>query len=338
MVDPSKIVQVGMGFWASKTLLVAVKLGLFTELARGPLSGAAIKERLGLHERSLYDFLDALVALGFLQRTGFLKDAVYSNAPDVDTFLDRNKPSYMGGILEMMDSRSYEIWGRLEDGLKSGKLQNEARTTGQGIFDAIYSDDAHLRGFLNAMSGIQMGNFMAFATGFDFSRYTTHCDVGGAGGQLAIQVARHNPHLQAASFDLPRVTEVAAENVAAAGLSERVQAVSGDMFNEPFPKADVITMGSILHDWDLSQKKQLMRKAHEALPDGGAFAVIETIIDDERRGNVFGMLMSINMLLETEGGFDYSAADFKGWATEVGFSRVEVVPLTGPSSAVIAYK
>ena len=338
VVDPSKIVQVGMGFWASKTLLVAVKLGLFTELAREPLSGEAIKERLGLHERALYDFLDALVALGFLERTGFLKDAVYANAPDVDTFLDRNKPSYMGGILEMMDSRSYDIWGRLEEGLKSGTLQNEARTTGQGIFDAIYSDDAHLRGFLNAMSGIQMGNFMAFGAGYDFSRYATHCDIGGAGGQLAIQVAAHNPHLQTISFDLPRVTEVAAENIAGAGLTDQVRALPGDMFNDPFPKADVITMGSILHDWDLAQKQLLVRKAYDALPEGGAFAVIETIIDDERRGNVFGLLMSINMLLETEGGFDYSAADFKDWAMDAGFARVEVMPLTGPSSAVIAYK
>ena len=327
-----------MGFWASKTLLVAVKLGLFTELAQGRLRGADVGQRLGLHERALYDFLDALVALGFLERTGSLKDAVYSNAADTDLFLDRNKPSYMGGILEMMDNRSYELWGRLEDGLKSGTLQNEARITGQGIFDAIYSDDTHLRGFLNAMSGIQMGNFIAFAMNFDFSRYRTHCDIGGAGGQLAIQVARHNRHMNAATFDLPRVTEVAAENIAAAGLSERVQAVSDDMFSDPFPKADVITMGSILHDWDLAQKQLLVRKAYEALPDGGAFAVIETIIDDERRSNVFGLLMSLNMLLETEGGFDYSAADFKGWAMDAGFARVEVMPLTGPSAAVIAYK
>lgn len=327
-----------MGFWASKTLLVAVKLGLFTELATGPMGGAAIKERLGLHERALYDFLDALVALGFLERTGLLKEAVYANAPDVDLFLDKHKPSYMGGILEMMDSRSYDLWSRLEDGLKSGLLQNEARLTGKGIFESIYSDDAHLRGFLNAMSGIQMGNFIAFAERFDFSGHGRHCDIGGAGGQLAIQVARHNPGIQAATFDLPRVTEVASENIAAAGLSEQVQALSGDMFRDPFPGADVITMGSILHDWDLDQKRVLVRKAHEALPEGGAFAVIETIIDDERRSNVFGLLMSINMLLETTGGFDYSAADFKVWALEAGFTRVEVMPLTGPSSAVIAYK
>ena len=327
-----------MGFWASKTLLVAVKLGLFTALAQGPMSGAAIKDRLGLHERALYDFLDALVALGFLERTGILGDAIYSNAPDVDLFLDKNKPSYMGGILEMMDSRSYDLWSRLEDGLKSGTLQNEARLTGKGIFEAIYSDDAHLRGFLNAMSGIQMGNFIAFAERFDFSGHVRHCDIGGAGGQLAIQVALHNPDVHGASFDLPRVTEVAAENISAAGLSSRVQALAGDMFSDPFPNADIITMGSILHDWNLEQKRLLVRKAFEALPDGGAFAVIETIIDDERRSNVFGLLMSVNMLLETTGGFDYSAADFKGWALEAGFSRVEVMPLTGPSSAVIAYK
>lgn len=338
MGDPSKIMQVGMGFFASKTLLVAVRLGLFTELAAGPRDARAIQVRFGLHERSLYDFLDALVALGFLDRTGLRETAVYANTEDTALFLDRKKASYIGGILEMADARLYHFWDRLEEGLKSGMPQNEAWGTDIPFFEAIYSDDFHLRAFLSAMSGIQKGNFQAFAERFDFAAYQTVCDVGGAGGHLAMAIVRANPSLQVTMLDLPRVADVAAENVTAAGLTDRVTVVGGDMFSDAFPKADVITMGLILHDWDLEKKKILIRKAYEALPEGGAFAVIENIIDDERKENAFGLLMSLNMLIETEGGFDYSAADFTDWTTEAGFKRTEVLPLTGPSSVVIAYK
>lgn len=123
-----------------------------------------------------------------------------------------------------------------------------------------------------------------------------------------------------------------------AGLSERVTAVSGDFFNDPLPKAEVITMGMILHDWNLEKKMHLIRAAYDALPPGGALVAIEALIDDGRRENVQGLLMSLNMLIEFGDAFDYSGADFKGWCSEVGFTRFEVIPLGGPSSAVVAYK
>ena len=202
-VDPSNIMQIGMGFWASKTLLTAVKLELFTHLAGRPQSGAQIKHQLGLHIRSLYDFLDALVALGFLQRKGEKDSAVYSNSPDTDLFLDKNKPSYIGGMLEMANNRLYPFWNFLEDGLKTGNPQNEIRTGKQTLFEQIYSDKDKTREFVNAMGGIQTGNFITFATKFDFSGYHSLCDIGGAGGQLSAHVVSHNPHIKCTSFDLP---------------------------------------------------------------------------------------------------------------------------------------
>jgi hypothetical protein len=111
-----------------------------------------------------------------------------------------------------------------------------------------------------------------------------------------------------------------------------------DFFNDPLPHPDVITMGMILHDWDLPTKKMLIAKAYDALPDGGAFIVVEQLIDDARRENVFGLMMSLNMLIEGGDAFDYTGADFAGWCMEAGFSRCEVLHLAGPSSAAIAYK
>lgn len=336
--DPSRIMQIGMGFWASKTLLTAVKLELFTHLAVKPLSGTDIKYALCLNDRGLYDFLDTLVALGFLQKTGNKDTAIYSNTEDSDLFLDKNKLSYMGGILEMANNRLFPLWNFLEQGLKTGKPQNEIRTGETSIFEEIYSNKDTTREFVNAMSGAQMGNFMAFAGKFDFSNYKTLCDVGGAGAHLSAQVVTHHPHMRCTSFDLPPVSPIAAENISRMGLANKIEVKSGDFLTDDLPKADVITMGNILHDWGTKEKKQLIRKAYDALPKGGALVVIENIIDDERRENAFGLMMSLNMLVETSDGFDYTAADFNVWAKEAGFYETVVMPLTGPSSAAIAIK
>jgi precorrin-6B methylase 2 len=338
MVDPMHIMQTGMGFFGSKTLLTAVKLELFTILASRPLSGQQIKTELGLQERGLYDFLDALVALGFLQRTGYKDSAVYSNSSDSDLFLDKCKLSYVGGILEMANNRLYPFWNYLEEGLKTGTPQNEIRTGRTTLFEEIYSDKAKTREFVNAMGGVQTGNFIRFAESFDFSNYHTLCDIGGAGGQLSAHVTLRNPHMKCISFDLQPVVPIALENMSKMGIADKVEIRAGDFFNDPFPTADVITMGNILHDWNTEEKKVLISKAYKALPKGGSLVVIENIIDDERRENAFGLLMSLNMLIETAGGYDFTGADFAGWAKEAGFERTHIMHLTGPSSAAVAVK
>ena len=337
-VDPSHILQVGMGFFASKTVLSAVELELFTHLGSGALTGDELGERLRLHPRGIYDFLDALVALGFLQRTGDGAEGRYENTPDGAVFLDKRSPAYIGGILEMANARLYPFWGGLTEALQTGQPQNEIKHSGASMFDELYSDPARLEQFMQAMSGISMGPFMALAEAFDFSKYQTLCDVGGATGQLCSIVAARHPHLQCTSFDLPVVAPIAEKHIAAAGLSDRVRVAAGDFFVDPLPKADVITMGLILHDWNLERKKHLIRSVYEALPEGGAFIVIENLIDDARRENAFGLMMSLNMLIEFGDAFDYTGADFADWCKEAGFREVAFLPLAGPTSAGIAYK
>ena len=336
--DPSKIMQIGMGFWASKTLLTAVNLKLFTHLAQGELTGKEIQNRLGLHERSLFDFLDSLVALGFLTRKGIKDDAVYQNSDESDLFLDQNKLTYIGGILEMSNNRLYRFWNDLEEGLKTGKPQNESKHGDKPLFEAIYSNEDRLREFLHAMGGVQAGNFDHFARHFDFSKFKTHCDIGGAGGNLCVHIAKNNPHISSTCYDLPKVAPIAEDNFRTLGLSDRIKATPGDFFEEELPRADLITMCNVLHDWGTDDKKMLISKAYTSLPNGGALVIIENIIDDERRQNAFGLMMSLNMLIETDNGFDFSLSDFKGWVSEIGFKRIDLMPLIGPSSAIIARK
>ncbi|WP_224491146.1 acetylserotonin O-methyltransferase [Robertkochia flava] len=337
--NPSKILQVGMGYWGSKTLLTAVGLELFTLLGNQQLHGNEIKKELDLHDRSLYDFLDALVALGFLERsTGIRDNAVYQNTPETSLFLDKNSETYIGGILEMSNTRLFRFWNGLEKGLKTGEPQNEVKFGDKPVFETLYATEESTREFIDAMAGIQMANFMTLAKTFDFSPYTTHCDLGGSGAHLSMTLSRHQPHLRSVSFDLPAVTPIAQSNIDKAGLSEQVTVASGDFFNDQIPRADIITMGNILHDWNLEEKKNLIAKVCKALNEKGCLIVIENVIDDERRNNAFGLLMSLNMLIETPGGFDYSAQDFDTWARECGFIHTKKIPLTGPSSALIAYK
>lgn len=336
--DFSHIMQVGMGFWPSKTLLSAIELGVFTELAKGTKTKAELGESLGLHPRGSMDLFDTLVALGFLEKEGSGDSARYRNTAATGFYLDKNQPGYIGGFLEMCNARLYGFWGDLTEGLKTGQPQNEVKQTGTSIFETLYADPAKLEGFLNAMQGISLPNFKALAEKVDFSPYKTLCDVGGANGLLSLTVAKRHPHLQCTSWDLPPVEPIAQKAIAAAGVGSRVKAASGDFFKDLLPKADVITMGMILHDWNLENKKMLIGKVYDALPEGGAFVAVENIIDDDRKENAFGLMMSLNMLIEFGDAFDFTGADFTGWCKEAGFQRTEIIPLGGPASAAVAYK
>ena len=333
-VKPDHIVQVGLGFWASKTLLSAVEMELFTELAKHPEDLHTLQGRLGLHPRSARDFLDALVALGLLQR----RDGKYTNTASTDLFLDKGKPSYIGGILEMANQRLYGFWNHLTVALRTGEQQNEAKGGGPSPFVALYAEPARLKQFLGAMTGISHGANLAIAAKFPWAKYKTAVDVGTAQGDLVVQVALANPNIAGIGFDLAEVGPIFEDYVAHNGLSSRVEFRSGSFFEDPLPRADVVMMGHILHDWNLEEKKALVRKAYDAIPSGGALLVYESIIDDDRSKNAFGLLMSLNMLIETPGGFDYTGADCMSWMKEAGFRETRVEHLTGPDSMVVGIK
>jgi len=332
-VDPGAILQLGFAFWGSKTLLSAVELGLFTVLADGPADAEKLTEKLGLHPRSAVDFLDALVALRLLERV----DGNYANTPAAELFLDRAKPTYVGGLLEMASARLYPFWANLTTALRTGRPQNEAAHD-EDFFGVLYADPDRLRQFLSAMSGVSLGAARALAASFEWDRYSTFVDVGTAQGGVPVQLALAHPHLTGVGFDLPAVEPIFTEYVSGFGLGERLRFAAGDFFADALPAADVLVMGHILHDWDAEAKLMLLAKAHAALPTDGALIVYEALIDDDRRNNAFGLLMSLNMLIETPGGFDFTGADCRGWMQQVGFRETRVVPLTGPDSMVVAIK
>jgi hypothetical protein len=333
-VTHDRIIQLAMGFWASKVLLSAVELGIFGVLNDGPLDVRALRTRTGLHERAAPDFFDALVALGLLQRND---DRLYSNTAETDLYLNPARPGYIGGIIEMFNARLYGFWGSLTEALRTGEPQNEAKHGGD-LFGNLYTDPARLEGFLRAMTGMSLPVAQALSCGFPWEEVNTVIDVGTAQGCVPVQLALAHPHLTGGGFDLPAVGPIFSQFVASHGLADRLQFFPGDFLAAELPHADVLVMGLILHDWDLQTKRMLLGKAYAALETGGSLIVYELLIDDERRTHVPGLLMSLNMLIETRGGYDYTGADCIGWMKEAGFSDTRVVPLAGPHSAVIATK
>ncbi len=332
---PERIIQTGLGFWGSKALLSAVEMELFTELAKHPEALETVTGRVGLHPRGARDFLDTLVALGFLTRD---ENGLYGNTAETDLFLDKGKTdSYIGGILEMANSRLYPSWGALTAALRTGKPQNEAEAE-EDMFAALYADPAGLKEFLRAMSGVSRGANQMIARQFPWADYQSYVDAGTAQGDLAVQIALANTHLSGIGFDLPEVGPIFEEYVADNGLADRVEFTAGSFFEEPLPKTDVVLYGHILHDWDLEQKQHLLRMAWDAVPEGGAVVVYDSIIDDDRKENAFGLLMSLNMLVETAGGFDYTGADCQQWMRDAGFRETCVEHLLGPDSMVIGIK
>jgi hypothetical protein len=333
-LTPDDIMQLGFGFWGSRALLSAVELKLFGVLSQaGPLDAEQLRERLGLHPRSARDFFDALVALGMLDRT----DGRYENTPQTDLFLDPAKPTYVGGVLEMSSVRLYNFWGSLTEGLQTGQPQSEVKTGGE-FFETLYADPEKLAGFTAAMTGLSRAAGEAIAEKFAWRDYGSVIDIGCAQGAVPVAIATAHDHLTGGGYDLPPVEPIFNSYVAQHDLAGRLQFTPGDFFADPLPSADVLVMGHILHDWDMGEKRLLLQKAYDALPNGGALIVYEALIDDDRRHNAFGLLMSLNMLIEGLGGFDYTGADCRGWMADVGFSKSYVEHLVGPDSMVVGIK
>jgi len=318
-----RLLKLGVAFRDSKTLLSAVEIGVFTLLAREPLELGSLAEKSGVHPRGARDFFDALVALGLLERD---ESGRYSNAADANQYLDRSKPSYIGGELELANARQFGPWSMLTEALRTGKPQSGARGTDN--YRAYYAEAAILENVARGMTGGSLRAATAMAAGFPWQEFHTLIDIGSSQGCLPVQIALAHPHIRGGGFDLPALKPLFEAYVEQHGVADRLRFHPGDFFNDPLPAADVLVMGRVLHNWDLPTKMLLLRKAYDALPSGGVLIVYERFIDDGRRYSTTGLMASLNMLVLTAGGFDFSALDCKGWMTETGFRDLQMSPLT----------
>jgi O-methyltransferase/methyltransferase family protein len=332
-LTPARIAQLGQGFRETKALHSAVELGVFAALAQGPLDLAALRGQIGIHQRGARDFFDTLVALGLLERDA---NGCYANVPAAERYLVAGSPTYIGGLLDHVRVHEYPVWNFLTRALQTGEPQSPAGAV--GLYPALYADPAALDTFIGGMSGGSALVAEALVAKFPWQGYRTLIDVGSAEGCVPVQIAQRHAHIVGGGFDLAPVAAKFENYVRAHGLSHRLQFYPGDFLADELPACDVLIMGRVLHNWDLPTKQMLLKKAHEALRGGGALIVYERFIDDARRESAAGLLASLNMLVMTAGGFDYSGADCIGWMREAGFKDMRIERLTLDQSMVVGIK
>jgi SAM-dependent methyltransferase len=329
---PERIIEIAYAFWHSKALFAAVELDVLTKLAGGPLDLETLTARTGGHPRAARDFFDALVALGLLERDA---DGRYSNTPESDCYLVRDGADYIGELLTHLDKRHYQNWSLLTHALVTGEPQS---ALGTETYTGFYADAGKRELFLNGMTAGSLLAARALARKFSWNHYRTFLDIGTAQGCLPVEIAGMHPHLRGGGFDLASVEPVFTDYVCAHGLSDRLQFYAGDFFVDPLPQADVLVMGRILHNWDASIRKMLLSKAYRAITPGGALVIYDPLIDDARGGSPHGLLSSLNMLIETAAGSEYTAAECKAWMMQAGFREIRIDPLGDMHTAVIGLK
>jgi hypothetical protein len=290
---------------------------------------------LGWHSRAAGTALAALVEAGLLRRD---KAGRYANTVRSAMFLDRTRPSYVGGLLELSSTRLYDLWSGLDDLLRTGRPGAEEERGDNEFFSMLYRDPLALKNFLAGMTGISTGETMLLATRFPWKRFRTFVDIGCAQGALPVRVALSHQHLRGTGFDFPAVRPIFSEYVASFELEDRLDFIEGDFLEAPLPHADVISFGHVFHGRNQTIRQQLVAKAYEATPPGGAVIVYDAMVNPGRRNNYQSLLSSLNIMLESREGYESSTGACAELLRAGGFTRIKVRHLIGPTSAVFGYK
>jgi SAM-dependent methyltransferase len=321
------IIRLGNAFCDAKALLTAVELGLFTILSDGPATEAEIRERLGLHGRGLSDWLELLVSLGLLVHA----DGAYGNGTGAARHLVRGADGYIGGFLERSNNNLYPAWGRLAEALRTGKQQSGSD------FDQVVANPAILGKFINSMDALIRVLGPQLLAAYDgWAGYQSVLDVGGCRGYMTAQVVAAYPHLSGAVFDLPQMAPFFEEMVTQEGLTGKVTFHGGTFFTDPLPAADIVMIGHVLHDWDAATREFLVRKAYESVNPGGVLLVYDRMLERES-SRVENLVISLDMLLVTDGGSEYTVAELRGYGESLGAS-VRDLPLGDYDTLVVLRK
>lgn len=328
IVSPVPLMQLSTGFWAFKTLAAAHELDLFTRLSGSEgITAEEMAREYAIDGRPAEMLLTGCAALGLLDKNG----ERYGNAPLAEEYLVQGKPYYFGGFVEMLDKRLYPGWAKLVEAIHTNRPTTWDPATQKSLFDG--EDPAMLELFWEAMHSLSTFTARALGEAVDFSSYEQLLDVGGGSGAYDIELCRRYPQLRSTVHDLPFVTEIAARKVEESGLSDRIQTAAGDFFADPaLPEGhDVILLSMILHDWNEEHDREILRKCYDALPSGGCIVISELLVNDEKTGPPPAALMSLNMLIETEGR-NYTPAEYSSWLEETGFTDTRTVWFDAPGA------
>ena len=335
-LSPVPLMQLATGFWAFKTLAAAHEFDVFSRLSgtAGTTAGR-LAETLAIEERPADMLLTGCAALGLLVKS----DNRYVNSPLAEEFLVRGKPYYFGGFVQMLDQRLYPGWGKLAEAIRTNRPTTWDPDRQSSMFDG--ADPRLLAVFWEAMHSLSTFTARALGQAIDLSGARRMLDVGGGSAAFDIELCRAYPDLTATVYELPAIAGIAAGKVKEAGLPERIDTVAGDFFaDSALPGGyDTILLSMILHDWAEDRCRTILRKCWQALPSGGRVIIAELLVNDARTGPPAAALMSLNMLVETEGR-NYTPAEYGAWLSDLGCRDIGTVwfEAAGANGAVIGRK
>nr|BAJ07860.1 putative O-methyltransferase [Streptomyces sp. 2238-SVT4] len=312
-MHPGPIMGLMAGYWQVRMLLAALEHDIFTELSKGPATSGEVADRMGLVELGTHDLLTGLGHLGLLQ----VADGRFANSPLADRFLVRGGPEFLGGYLRFCEQELNPAWDGLATSLRTGRPTNRAAVVGNP-YDTLYSDPDATDGFLDSMDLLSTPIGLAISR-YDWSQYSSFIDVGGARGNFAHQVVTENPHLTAGVFDLPPLEGTFKRHIERLGATASgISFHGGDFFKDKLPKADVIVLGHVLHNWGVEDRVQLLKNVYDAVRPGGAVFVYDPMAGGEQP-SLHAVLAGLAMLVWSRGGHEYSVEELHGWLREAGF-------------------
>jgi SAM-dependent methyltransferase len=318
------------GYWTSQAVGVVAQLGVADQLRGGPLPSDELARAVGADPAALYRVLRLLASIGVFAEPA---PGCFGLTPLGETLRTDAPGSVRSFAITETAPGHWLPWGRLHESVRSGRpMADEA--LGMDLF-SWYAQNPEEAGFFNAA----MGNLSALAAGelvrvYDFSGARTVADVGGAHGVLLAAVLRANPAARGILFDLPHVIATAGDEIAAQGLAERCELVSGDFFEEVLPGADLHLLKQIVHDWDDERATRLLTNCHRALAPGGTLLLVEMVVPADNRPSP-AQAMDLNMLVLL-GGRERTEAEYRRLLGDAGFRLERVIPTHSPFSVIEA--
>jgi hypothetical protein len=316
--DPGAILEALCAFQLTEALKGAIELDLFTHIATGAVTAAAIAERAGASERGIRILCDYLTVRGFLGK----EDGRYSCSPTAAVFLDKRLPSYIGSIANFLaHDRIVTSYRDLAGAARKGGTM--ARST-VSPNDPVWVEFARsMAPFLGMMAGV-VAPLVATP-----GRAQKVLDVAAGHGLFGLRVAQANPSATVYGTDWADVLTVAVENASALGVADRYHTIPGSAFDVELGTGyDLVLVPNFLHHFDKPTNTSLLTKLRRAMTPGGTIAIVEFVPNEDRVSPPIAASFSLQMLGATEGGEAYTYSDLDAMLGDAGFSNRRVQPLT----------
>ncbi|QTL35421.1 methyltransferase [Pseudoalteromonas viridis] len=336
-LNKQDVVNHMMGFFQAKAVTAALSLKLFDHFRDTDLSAQQLADKIDAPLRSTEQMLIALNAMGYLTK----QHDLYHLPAQHHAFLVSDEPMWLGWLGRHIDTFLYPLWGELSSAVKSDTNQREAVFgDNRSWFDILYQNPDDVADFQEFLGKFAAPFIEGFVKDYDFSQHHAFLDIGSGIGTLPIAVANAYPGVSLAICELPQASAFLRDKLGEQGYGDRIEVVEGDVIagNLPIGNYDLIHLGWMLHDYAPETQVTILKNIYNAMPAGGRFIASETPLNDDKSGPEFTALLSLNMLVSTDGGIESSSEEYLARFHEAGFSNARILEIPGPRTLIVGEK